>query len=143
MRTRVVVIEGELLQVCEEVLSDVEDDALRYLHHYPLTDRHEDNAHNESYDQQDHECDQIFDVTVRDRVIERLLSDHGREESGTAGDRAHKHCEDHARKVFLNIFRGEQDVLHAEFFFKLLIDSEGVSFSHPSSPPYLRVAQSY
>ena len=76
-RAAVVVAERQLLQVGEEVLPDIEDDALRNLDHDPLSDRDEDDAHNESNDQQYHERDKVFNISVRDRMIESLLCDHG------------------------------------------------------------------
>ena len=77
MRTVVVILEGQLLQVCEKIFSYVINDALAHIHHDLAADRCEDHADGIDADQRSHQRKQQAEIFVGDRHIQSPLDDHG------------------------------------------------------------------
>ena len=77
MRTVVVILEGQLLQVCEKIFSYVINDALAHVHHDLAADRCEDHADGIDADQRSHQRKQQTEIFVRDRHVQSPLDNHG------------------------------------------------------------------
>ena len=77
MGTVVVILEGQLLQVFEQVFPYVINDALAHIHHDLAADRCEDHADGIDADECSHQRKQQAEIFAGDRHVQSPLDDHG------------------------------------------------------------------
>ena len=103
MRTVVVVLEAELLQMREQVLTDVVNDVLRDLDHYAGPQQREYDAEHIRDCGEDNQYDQITHIFLRDGFVQRFLHEHRRKEHHYARDAAEEDRQSHLFDVFFDI----------------------------------------
>ena len=135
VRPVVEVLEGQLLQMREEIFTDIVNDALGYPDHHMRPDGRQNDADDEHGNQHCAEEEEVLLVLVRNGYVECLLRKHRRKQRDAAAERTDQKGDDHAAQVFLNICGSEKEMSYVKRLFQALILFVGIALCHDSTSP--------
>ena len=135
VRAAVVEGKGQLLQMVEEVLAHIVDDALAHPGHDLGADGDQSHAQGDGQDQEDRQPNQLHVILAGDGNVCGVFEDQrvhlrsqGRNHAGRQGD-------DHQFRVFLGVDRSPFEMLYIKRRFQGLVHVVFVAGCHYSSPP--------
>ena len=134
VRAVIVELEGEPLQMLEQILADVVDDLLSHNGHVARTlDREKDRK--QDRDKHDPgEQKELREVLVRHRVVQRDLDQLRADECACRGNGGENDGEDHLLRVALDVHAGAQQMLDIKWSFECFVHIIPVS-GHYATPP--------
>ena len=133
-RPAVIVAEGQLLQVMEQVLADVVDNFLAHIGHDPGTNQGEHNADGDENGKDDRPVQQGFHVLVGDGHIQYPLHDFGGVQAGNGSKDAQPQGQQHLGAVAADILKSALEMFPLKRGLQYLVLVKLVA-GHQAAPP--------